>query len=175
MNRIAKSAFILTALTGAVLAGTAQAQSLTVIGSDKSSPGSYAYNYVLTPSFNTTLLTVSFNDPNISGVSIFGSLSAFSQTSPGSFVFFSATGGTLTAGSTETFVFSSPDAPGSFVNMAAVGPTGGAGVSDVTPAPAAVPSAVPEASTTVSFGLLLMLGLSGAVVAARKKIAQSAA
>ncbi|MGI4788634.1 MAG: hypothetical protein ACRYFS_07265 [Janthinobacterium lividum] len=31
------------------------------------------------------------------------------------------------------------------------------------------PAAVPEASTTVSFGLLLMLGLGGIVVAARKK------
>ena len=33
----------------------------------------------------------------------------------------------------------------------------------------AVPQAVPEASTTVSFGLLLMLGLGGAFAAARKK------
>ena len=33
------------------------------------------------------------------------------------------------------------------------------------------PAAVPEASTTVSFGLLLMLGLGGAVVAAKKKTA----
>ncbi len=33
------------------------------------------------------------------------------------------------------------------------------------------PAAVPEASTTVSFGLLLMLGLGGAVVAVKKKTA----
>ena len=33
----------------------------------------------------------------------------------------------------------------------------------------AAPPAVPEASTTVSFGLLLMLGLGGLVVAARRK------
>ena len=35
----------------------------------------------------------------------------------------------------------------------------------------ATPAAVPEASTTVSFGLLLALGLGGAVVAARRKAA----
>lgn len=34
---------------------------------------------------------------------------------------------------------------------------------------AAAPAAVPEASTTVSFGLLLALGVGGAVVAARRK------
>ena len=31
------------------------------------------------------------------------------------------------------------------------------------------PAAVPEASTTVSFGLLLVLGLGGAVIAAKRK------
>ena len=36
------------------------------------------------------------------------------------------------------------------------------------------PAAVPEASTTVSFGLLLMLGLGGAAIAARKKSRPSA-
>jgi hypothetical protein len=40
--------------------------------------------------------------------------------------------------------------------------------------PGAVPQAVPEASTTVSFGLLLMLGLGGAFAAARKKKTASA-
>ncbi len=43
--------------------------------------------------------------------------------------------------------------------------------SDFPPAPAAVP----EASTTVSFGLLLALGLGGVAVAARKKARASAA
>ena len=38
-----------------------------------------------------------------------------------------------------------------------------------------VPAAVPEASTTVSFGLLLTLGLGGVVIAARKKKAAASA
>lgn len=40
--------------------------------------------------------------------------------------------------------------------------------------PNAAPPAVPEASTTVSFGLLLALGMGGVVVAARRKKAPSA-
>ena len=36
------------------------------------------------------------------------------------------------------------------------------------------PAAVPEASTTVSFGLLLALGLGGVVIAAKKKKAAAA-
>lgn len=38
----------------------------------------------------------------------------------------------------------------------------------------AVPAAVPEASTTVSFGLLLLFGLGGVVIAAKKKSAAAA-
>ncbi|MGI4790252.1 MAG: LamG domain-containing protein [Janthinobacterium lividum] len=41
-------------------------------------------------------------------------------------------------------------------------------------ASADVPAAVPEASTTVSFGLLLALGMGGVVIAARKKKAAAA-
>ncbi len=173
MNTITRSGLALAILAGAGLSGAAHAGNLgvketTSTGTFLSSP-SFLYTYDITPAFDTTLLTFSFSDPNVSAVSASGPLSTILATSSGNFVDFSATGGVLTGGSTEEVIFSSPDAPGGFVNIASDGLGGTGGIQAIGPA------AVPEASTTVSFGLLLMLGLGGAVVAARKKKAQASA
>lgn len=67
----------------------------------------------------------------------------------------------LNPGSTETFVFSSFNGPQGTLSVS--GNTGDMSGQVLGPA------AVPEASTTVSFGLLLALGVGGAAVASRKK------
>ena len=157
----------LAVLAGTTLSGAAQAQNLAV-SETTTGPGDFFYTYTVMPTFNTSLLTFSFQDSNISAVSATGPLTNILAASPGNFVNFSVTGGMLNAGSTETVVFRSADAAGGFVNIASDGVGGTGGASSLGPA------AVPEASTTISFGLLLMLGLGG-FAAARKKRASASA
>jgi hypothetical protein len=166
MNFLTKSSLALAVLAGASLSVGAQAQNLSV---SEVTTGNYLYTYNITPTFDTTLLTFSFLDHNIGSVSASGPLTVIQPTSAGNFVNYSFSGATLLGGSTETVEFNSSDGPGSFVNIASDGVGGTGGFKAIGPA------AVPEASTTISFGLLLMLGLGGLVFAARKKSAQSAA
>ena len=167
MKLLTYSLAALVVLAGVGLTGTAKAQNLSVA---EVTSGTYLYTYNITPTFDTSLLTFSFIDPNVTYASGSASnpLNSVSMTAPGNFVEFSFSGATLKGGSTETVAFKSADAPGSFVNIASVGPGGFGG------AQSAGPAAVPEASTTVSFGLLLMLGLGSLVVAARRKYVTSA-
>jgi hypothetical protein len=178
MNSLTKSTLALAVLATATLSGAAQAQTtfsgtnLSVKEQTSLVTGGYLYTYNVTPTFSTNLVTFSFTDPT---VSIFGTptgpLNFISPAGTGNFVNFSLTGGVLAGGATETVQFTSPDAPGGILNTATSGSfVGSAGlVTNIT-----APAAVPEASTTISFGLLLMLGLGGLVIAARKKSAPAA-
>ncbi|MGI4789845.1 MAG: hypothetical protein ACRYFS_13455 [Janthinobacterium lividum] len=172
MSILHKAGFAVIALSGLGLAPAAQAQ-LTVTGSVN---GAYNYVYNLTPTADTTQLTFSFIDPNVFLNSVNEPLSSVFESTPGNFLLYGTTPGTVLAGGTsETVTFTSSDPAKSFVSMTSNGPGGAAGVSDITPAPGAVSAPVPEASTTVSFSLLLALGMGGAAVAAKKKKAATSA
>jgi hypothetical protein len=127
----------------------------------------FTYSYTVTPDFNVSQFAFTFSDPNVTFASVTGPLNTVNATTPGSFVNFSSTGGTLAAGTSETITFTSPDGPRGGTFVAAGTGTGNAGSSNVAPGP----TPVPEASTTVSLGLLLALGLGGVIVAARRKVA----
>ncbi len=141
--------------------------------------GVYTYSYSITSvpqtfpqasSFNPNNLNFVFTDPNVSFVS---GPSGFSATQTGSDIDVSSTTTHLTDGTPATFAFSSADAPqGGQLAVSGQGST----ASTVFPTTVAGPgmAPVPEASTTVSFGLLLALG-GLAVVAARRKTVKNAA
>lgn len=167
MTLLLRTALALAVAAGASLPGAVQAQNLAV---SEATTGSYLYTYSVTPAADTSSLTFSFFDKNVSYVSETGPLTQEFNYSPGGFLVYSFTGSTLKGGSTETVGFSSPDAPGSFVNITSID---GTAARDTGGATAIGPAAVPEASTTLSFGLLLMLGLGGVMIAAKKKKAVS--
>ena len=180
MKILSKAGFGLALLAGAGLTGAAHAQT-TFPGTNLSvteqtsgpSSGLFLYTYAVTPTVNTNMITFSFTDPNVSlSGTPAGALNFVLPTSAGNFVNFSLTGGVLKAGTTETVKFVSSDAPGGFLNTATTGSfAGSAGLATNITAPSAP---VPEASTTASLGLLLMLGMGGLVLAARKKAQASA-
>lgn len=124
----------------------------------------YVYSYSVTPTtFDASQFSFTFSDPNVAFESVTGPLSSVSMTSPGNFVNFGPAGAVLARNSSETIIFTSPDAPTGGTFVAAGTGAGSAGFSLSAPGPAPVP----EASTMVSLSLLLALGLGG--VAARKK------
>ena len=78
------------------------------------SAGAFTYSYDVSPTdFNASQLGFTFSDSNVTFDSVSGPLDTVIGTpaGSGSFVNYSAKGGTLKAGDTETIVFSSPDAP----------------------------------------------------------------
>lgn len=192
MNVFTKASFGLIALAALMQGGAAHALATldvkpTVTAPAAGSNAPYQYSYAVMPSnqFPFTAqpessLDFYFTDPNITYVSNTGPLDVVTSTGPGSFHATSSdvptsapetmgstpnagsTSPTLNPGDMETFVFTSFDGPQGTLNV-----TGsGFPFPDIS-GPVTGPAAVPEASSTVSFGLLLMLG--GAVVAARKK------
>ena len=170
-----KAGLALVVLAALGQATAAHAMGVTVLpgpptGGTNGTP--FSYSYAVTP-FNaagnspTSQFTFAFTDPNVTFASITtGQLDTVTRTSPltspATFSNTSSTGATLPNGSQETVTFTSPDGPTGTFTAANQD-----GVSGPVPGPGAAP--VPEASTTVSFGLLLALGLGSVVVAARKK------
>ena len=179
MSILHKSAAALVVLAALASATGAHALGITVTpatvtGGDESP---YTYTYTVTPNFNATQFAFSFSDHNVSFGSVTGPLNVVSQTSPGNFINYSATGANLGASYSETITFTSPDGPRGGTFIAAGTGASGAGSSPAAPGPGQVlgPAPVPEASTMASLGLLLSFGLGGVVVAARKNKKKNAA
>lgn len=175
MNIFNKASFGLIALAALTQAGAAQANGVIDVAPTVTAPAAgsnapYQYSYDVTPGMNShpeVSLGFTFSDPNVSYVSNTGPLDTVAMTGPGSFRAVSSTAATLDPGNTETLVFTSLDGPAS----GALTVTGANFSFPDSSSPVLGPGTapVPEASTTVSFGLLLMLGLGGVVLAARKK------
>lgn len=197
MNILLKASFGLLALAALTQAGSAHATGMidvtpTVTAPAAGSNAPYQYSYDVTPntgnSFAENSLDFQFSDPSVLYVSNTGPLDMVTSADPG--IFHAATSnpggipitdsfffldsiqslggsasGPLSPGSTETFVFTSFNGPQGTLSVTG---TNTGGVPDFA-APIVGPAAVPEASTTVSFGLLLALGVGGAAVASRKK------
>ena len=169
MKLLGKARLALAVLTAAGLTASVQAAPNLNVPNPVVT-GAYNYAYTVTPSADTSTLTFSFTDTNVTFVSATTPLtSAFSSTA-GNFLIYTLTPNTvLKGGSSETVTFSSPDPENGFVNVTSNGAAGAASMNNVEG-----PGPVPEASTTVSLGLLLMLGIGGVVLSARKNKAQAA-
>ena len=191
MNILLKANFGLIALAALTQAGSAHAAGMidvkpTVTAPAAGSSDPYQYSYDVTPrasnNFSENSLDFQFSDPSVNYVSntgpldmvISGGSGSFHATSsnetmlrydPELFIPLGTGAATLNPGSTETFVFSSFNGPQGTLSVTG---SNDSGVPDFS-GPVAGPAAVPEASTTVSFGLLLALGVGGAAVASRKK------
>jgi len=197
MNILLKASFGLIALAALTQAGSAHAAGMidvkpTVTAPAAGSSDPYQYSYDVTPrasnNFSENSLDFQFSDPSVNYVSNTGPLDMVISGGSGSFHATTSNPGTipteisffslesvqplgdsastpLSPGSTETFVFTSFNGPQGTVNVTG---TNVASTQDSAD-PAVGPAAVPEASTTVSFGLLLALGVGGAAVASRKK------
>lgn len=174
MSILNKAGFALVALSAMGLTTSAHAlANITVTPAPVTGgPGAFTYSYNVSPTdFNASQLGFTFSDPNVSFSSVTGPLNNVSETpvDSGNFVNFSSTKGKfLTAGSVETIVFTSPDGPNGTLAVSGTGLSGKKAMSGYAYSVVG-PDPVPEASTTVSFGLLLALGLGGVAIAARKK------
>jgi hypothetical protein len=186
MNHVKLNYSLSTALTTLLLVGgvtAASAQTLTVTGSvstRNSGTGLYTYTYTVTPSgsnpgaasFDVSLLTFNFSDPNVVFLSATNSSGSgplgLTNTYPGTGVFVFDSG-TLISGSSENFAFTSADAStgGGTVGLTGVAFNGSgvAAINNVSPAPA------PEPGSLVSLAVLsTCLGMG---IIARKRNALS--
>ena len=166
MHLFTKAAALLAVSAGIGLSGAAHAQQQINLTVQEMTSDSFLYTYNVTPTFDTKQVAFSFADiNNIAFVSSSNTPLTTERTpAPGLFDF--TDGSTLlTGGSTATYVFRSSDVPTGFVQITSNG--AGPGLASNVTGPGLAP--VPEASTVASTGLLLMLGLGGLAVAARKK------
>ena len=114
----------------AVLAALGQANAanalagLDVTPTVTGSAGAFTYSYDISPTdFNASQIGFTFSDANVTFDSVSGPLNTVIGTpaGSGSFVNYSAKGGTLKAGNTETIVFSSPDGPNGTLGVSGTG------------------------------------------------------
>lgn len=168
MNIFTKTAVALAVVTSVGVAGQAHAQQQINLTVQEMTSDSFLYTYNVTPTFDTKQVTFSFADiNNVSFVSSSNTPLTVERTpAPGLFDFTDGTS-LLTSGSTGTYVFRSSDAPTGFVQITSNG--SGPGLASNVTGPGLSAAPVPEASTVISTGLLLLLGLGSLAVTARKK------
>ncbi len=146
----------IASVLAASLATTAHAQTLTVTGSQTGSPSAFTYTYMVTPSFDANQLIFNFSDSNITFASSSGPLTMTSAGTVPNAGLFTFTGGTLTAGSKETFNFFSPDGSGGTLGTVGIQYASSTvvAVNGTMPAPAAAPEPGGMVALSVLFGCL---------------------